>query len=337
MSDKATIKASLKEAALYRRQGLLVESKEKYIEALALIESSPAFQNDKSLIDAVGERIQSIEKDLREMITTNETVELTPDVKNLILDLFSFSKDEDTAAVEGAVALAQFGQHENALTEFRRLLDEGTLPLLAAKNILRCHLNLESPEEAIADFTQWLDRGMFPKRHLKNIREFLVKLFEKKGMKADLPEVIETVTEKVDERSKEEVLDISLVTLQLEDGPRRGDLAEFDVSFQTGNTVCFSIPAERKELVEAFEPGTRLQNLQCYTVVAVFNGSGVVSGKTKIESGPNQGDYALDITIDGESAMISQIESGPNEGDDALDVTIDGESAMNSQNENPSK
>jgi hypothetical protein len=190
-------------------------------------------------------------------------------------------------------------------------MDEGTLPLLAAKNILRCHLNLESSDEAIADFKRWLDRGWFPKRHLKNLREFLVKLLEKHDIKADLPEVIETATDKVDERSKEEVLDISLVTLQLEDGPRRGDLAEFDVSFQTGNTVCFSIPAERKDLVEAFKPGTRLENLQCYTVVAVFSGSGVVSGKTKIVSGPNQGDYALDVTIDGESPEKGQNENPP--------------------------
>ena len=309
MSDKATIKASLKEAALYRRQGLLVESKEKYIESLALIEGSPTFQNDKKLIDAVDSRVQIIEKDLLEMKTMNETVEITPEVKDLILDLFSFSKDKDTAAIEGAVALAKFGQHENALAEFRRMLDGGTLPLLAAKNILRCHLNLESPEEAIADFKHWLDRGRFPKRHLKNLREFLVTLLEKHEIKADLPEVIGTATEKGDERSKDEVLDISLVTLQLEDGPRRGDLAEFDVSFQTGNTVSFSVPAERQDLVEAFKPGTRLQNLQCYTVVAVFSGSGVVSGKTKIVSGPNEGDYALDVTIDGESAKNGQNEN----------------------------
>jgi len=308
MSDRATIKASLKEAALYRRQGLLVESKEKYIEALALIGDSPAYQNDKKLIDSVGKRVEIIEKDLQEMKTMNETVEITPEVKDLILDLFSFSKDGDTAAIEGAVALAQFGQHENALAEFRRLMDEGTLPLLAAKNILRCHLNRESPEEAIADFNHWLDRKRFPKRHLKNLREFLVKLLEKHDIEADLPEVIETATEKARERSKEEVIDISLVTLQLEDGPRKGDLAEFDVSFQTGNTVCFSIPAERQDLVDAFKPGTRLQNLQCYTVVAVFSGSGVVSGKTQIESGPNQGDYALDVTIDGEPATNGQNE-----------------------------
>jgi hypothetical protein len=139
-----------------------------------------------------------------------------------------------------------------------------------------------------------------------------VKLLEIKGIEADLPPVIETAPEKVKERSKEEVLDISLVTLQLEDGPRRGDLVEFDVSFQTGNTVSFSIPADRDDLVHAFKPGTRLQNLQCYSVVAVFSGSGVVSGKTKIVSGPNQGNYALDVTIDGESSTNSQNEDTAN-------------------------
>jgi len=308
VSGENTIRSFLKEAAIYRKQGLLVESKEKYLEALTMIENSQRFQNDKKLIDSIHNRIEIIEKDIQEFNQLNETVELTADVKNLILDLFSFSKNADTAAIEGAVALAQFGQHERALTEFRKLIEEGTLPLLAAKNILRCQLDLSSPEGAIAEFRQWVYRGTFPKRYLKNLREFLVNLLERKGIKADLPEVIETIAEKGRVQDKgEDVLDISLVTVQLENGPRIGDLVEFDVSFQTGNTVCFCIPAERKDLIEAFKPGTRLQNMQCYSVLAVFSGSGIVSGQTRIGSGPNQGDYALDITINGEPQSIKHL------------------------------
>ena len=116
------------------------------------------------------------------------------------------------------------------------------------------------------------------------------------------------------------------MTIQLENGPRVGDLAEFDVSFQTGNTVCFCIPAERKDLLDAFKPGTQLQNMQCYAVLAVFSGSGIVSGQTRIGSGPNQGDYALDITLNAEPQLMigghpePAVTKDPDSGDQASNL-----------------
>jgi hypothetical protein len=70
------------------------------------------------------------------------------------------------------------------------------------------------------------------------------------------------------------------------------------VSFQSGNTISVVIPARRKDLIDTFEPGLRLPDLQCYSLIAVFNGTGRVSGKTRITSGPREGDYTFDITID---------------------------------------
>ena len=40
------------------------------------------------------------------------------------------------------MALAKFGQYESALKEFDGLLKGGIMPLVAAKNIIRCHLAL---------------------------------------------------------------------------------------------------------------------------------------------------------------------------------------------------
>ena len=74
---------------------------------------------------------------------------------------------------------------------------------------------------------------------------------------------------------------------------------EFEVTFQSGNTISVIIPADEKQLLEAFKPGLRLPSMQCYSLIAVFNGSGVVSGKSEITSGPKKGNYTMDITIDG--------------------------------------
>ena len=38
-------------------------------------------------------------------------------------------------------------------------------------------------------------------------------------------------------------------------------------------------------------------NIQCFSSMGVFNGNGIVSGKSLISSGPKKGDFAVDITI----------------------------------------
>ena len=204
------------------------------------------------------------------------------------------------------MALAKFGQYEKALGEFKRLLQEGILPLDAAKNILRCHLTLSTPDVAIYQFKQWLSRGEFPPGDLKYLRGFLLKYLEKRGIEATLPEVVEAPKEKAEIKKKqkkkkkeEEVLDISSVGVQFQNGPLKGQMEEFEVTFQTGNTISVIIPSDRKDLLGTLEPGLRLKDMQCYSLIAVFNGSGVVSNKSVIGSGPKKGHYTLDITIDG--------------------------------------
>ena len=83
-------------------------------------------------------------------------------------------------------------------------------------------------------------------------------------------------------------------------GPLKGETVEFEVSFQSGNTISVVVPSDKTHLQEAFRPGLKLEDMQCYSLIAVFNGTGVVSGKSEITSGPKKGDFALDITISGD-------------------------------------
>lgn len=299
MSDKKHVKTLAKEAELYRSQGLLDAAKEKYQELLQFIQNHERYSKDKKLVDAVSKKIQTVAENLTE-VAEEEKPELSEEVQNLIQKLFSFAKNKETAAIEGAVALAKFGQYEKALAEFKRLLNEGILPLEAAKNILRCHLTLSSPDVAIVQFKRWVSRNDFPKGDLKYLRGFLQNILKKRGIEADLPEVVVPAHEKAKRKKKEEeVLDISSVGVQFKNGPLKGEIVEFEVTFQSGNTISVIIPADEKQLLEAFEPGLRLPDMQCYSLIAVFNGSGVVSGKSEITSGPKKGNYTMDITIDG--------------------------------------
>jgi len=300
MSDKERIKALIKEAALYQKQGLFEESKEKYEEILAFIQHDERYVKDKKLIEAVQGKIRIIEEHLDEIDKSIETTMLSEEVQNLISRLFSSSKDKDMAAIEGAVALAKFGQYQKALEEFQRLIEEGKMPLVAAKNALMCHMAVSSPDAAIAQFTQWVSGETFSRSDLKYIRTFLENTLEKQDIKVDLPKVDEAPEEEGESEEKGvDIIDISSVSVQLANGLRKGETVELEVTFQLGNKISIIISAQRKDLADAFKTGLRLSEIQCFSPLAIFNARGIVSGLRIITSGPRRGDHALDITIDG--------------------------------------
>ncbi len=298
MSDKEHIKSLIKEAEIYGEQGLLEQSIEKYEEALRLIQNHESYSKDKKLIDTIKSKIRTVEENLVEIDQSTDTPELSQEVEDLISQLFSFSKNKDMAAMEGAIALAKLGQHKKALVAFQRLIKEGNMPLLAAKNILMCHMTFSSPDTAIAQFRQWVSRDEFSIKDLRYIRTFLENALLKQGIKAGLPQIAGASPEEGKPEEEEDIIDISSVTIQLTNGPRKGESAEFEVTFQLGNKISTIIPAHQKDLAAAFKPGLRLSEIQCFSSLAAFNGRGIVSGLERITSGPRRGDYSLDITID---------------------------------------
>ena len=52
-----------------------------------------------------------------------------------------------------------------------------------------------------------------------------------------------------------------------------------------------------KLLIESLKVGVRLDDMDFYSPIAIFKGSGVVETNTRIETGPKRGDYSLDIKI----------------------------------------
>ena len=299
MSDQQYIRSLVKEAELYRSQGLLVQSKDKFLKAHHFIKNNKQFCNHRKLIDTIENKIRTVEANLAQVNQEAAAPNLSQEVQDLIKNLFSFSNNQGTAAVEGALALAKFGQYDRALTEFHKLLEEGTLPLAAAKNIIRCHMALSSPDAAIDQFGKWASSDTLSTKQLKNVRIFLENVLDKEGIEAKLPEVVERSSETPEtEPPGEDVLDIASVRVRLADGTREDSMVEFDVNFQSGNIISVIISANQRELADTFRLGIRLPDMQFYSPIAIFRGSGIVSGKTKITSGPKQGDYMLDIKIE---------------------------------------
>jgi tetratricopeptide (TPR) repeat protein len=301
MSVKERIKALAKEAELYQSQSLLNQSKEKYLELLKLVENDDSVSKNKKLISDIKSRIQSVEDEITEIEDADKKApELSEDVQNLISSLFSFSQNQATAAIEGAVALAKFGQYDKAVKELERLVKEGPIPLQAAINLLRCHLSLASPDVAINQYKRWESREELGKGDLKYLRKFLDDHLKKKGIDIRLPEKDQEGSEKKEvEEKSDDLIDLSSIGIQFSEGKFKGKMWEFDVSFQSGNTVSITIPPTKKDLAEAFKKGLRLPNIQCTSPIAFFNGSGVVLQNSNITTGPKRGSYNIDITIDG--------------------------------------
>jgi hypothetical protein len=178
------IKILLKEAEIFHSQGLLDEAMGKYNEATELIKSDEQLKSRKKLIHGISEKINTLKKDLTKVHEAPKKPDVSTKVQNLIKKMFLFSakKDEDTIALDGAIALAKFGQYNKALKEFNELLKKDSLRVVAAKNILRCHMALASVEEAIAQYEQWHAGDIFNKNQLDKLSVFFENILAKEGI-----------------------------------------------------------------------------------------------------------------------------------------------------------
>ncbi|MES0445152.1 MAG: hypothetical protein ABUJ92_01275, partial [Desulfobacterales bacterium] len=187
------IKILLKEAEIFHSQGLLDEAMGKYNEATELIKSDEQLKSRKKLIHGISEKINTLKKDLTKVHEAPKKPEVSTKVQDLIKKMFLFSakRDEDTIALDGAIALAKFGQYNKALKEFNELLKKDSLRVVAAKNILRCHMALASTEDAIAQYEQWHAGDIFNENQLDKLSVFFENILAKEGIDKTLrqPEV----------------------------------------------------------------------------------------------------------------------------------------------------
>ena len=199
------IKHFLQQAEVYRKQGLLNEARKKYEQVNEIIEGSDNLPNKQKLLDGLAKKLAILTEEIKAVENAPPTPEMSNHVNDLIKKLFSFAnqeKDENDAALEGAIALAKFGQFEGAIDEFHKLLEVESQRVAAGKNILRCYLEGDSPGDAAKKVAEWQGGDIFSPEQLDIILNFYDNLLEKKGLKKDdLPEApdLETEPEAVEE------------------------------------------------------------------------------------------------------------------------------------------
>lgn len=305
MNITKKIKILLQEAELYHAQGLLNEAMEKYNNATKLIRSNEQLKGKQNLIKGISKKILALKNDIIKIEMAPKKPEVSAKIQDLIKKMYSFSpdKNEDLKALDGAIALAKFGQFKRAISEFNELIKKDSLRVVAAKSMLRCHMALSSMDEAVAQYEKWVSDHRFSTIQLDNLHVFLENILKKEGIEKKLPRrkapkgktcVIRVNGPKIED---DDTLDINSIGITIYKSPQKGQVVEFKVKFQLGNMVSLLVSIRDKELIDIFKVGDVINDIQYYSTAALFNASGLVTSVKKIKIGPLRGDYCVDIKI----------------------------------------
>jgi len=305
MNITKKIKILLQEAELYHTQGLLNEAMEKYNNATKLIQSDEQLKTNQKLINGISKKILALKEDIIKIEKAPKKPEVSAKMQDLIKKMVSLSpdKNEDLKALDGAIALAKFGQIKRAISEFNELIETDSLRVVAAKSMLRCHMALSSMDEAVAQYEQWISDHRFSTIQLDNLRVFLENILKKEGAEKKLPkrkppkDSIDLVQVKGPETEDDDILDINSMGITIYRGPQKGQIVEFKIRFQLGNVVSLLIPIRDKDLIDVFKVGDMINDIQYYSTAALYSGSGIVTSVKEIKIGPLTGDYCVDIKI----------------------------------------
>jgi len=338
------IKMLLKEAEIFHSQGLFDEAMGKYNKAIELIRSDEQLKSRKNLIDGISKKIQSLKKDINKVHKAPKKPEVSTKVQDLIKKMFLFSadRDEDTMALDGAIALAKFGQYNNALKEFNELLKKDSLRVVAAKNILRCHMALASADDAIAHYEQWLSGDIFNHNQLDKVRVFFEDILKKEGIDKTLPQA-EAPVDDPELLILESVIDESLTLESVIDEPVIKDpvIDEPVIQEPVIEEPVIEVEGSREdEVIDINSIGITIDSdSQMGEIVELdvsFQSGNVISllisqrNKHLIED-LEVGDTLNDVQFYSPIAMftgacvvsaISEIKSGPRQGDYSLDLKV---------------
>ncbi|MFC1494994.1 hypothetical protein ACFL6W_06935 [Thermodesulfobacteriota bacterium] len=308
MTEEKQIMALKKEAEIYHSQGLLEQAKEKYLVLRNLAAKSDKYSKDEALNRYLKDKINLVNIDL-DAVNDDEmdTPLLDYETQELIGDLFSFSDEGEMAAMESAVALAKFGQYGRALNEFTNLFEAGCFPSISAKNILRCHVMLSSPEKAVSQYNEWGTEGRFTSRELEELKGFLSSILgENSGLLSGSEEIETEGNNVIYYDNQSDYLEVYSICLFMKNGLKKIKKAEMKVTRQEENKISFVLDEDQKRLADVLLPGVNLSKVLCFSRESVFYTSAVILKKSRIANGPLKDCYTYDFLLEDPFYSASQ-------------------------------
>ena len=294
------VKSLIKEAELYKSQGLLNEALDTYKNVQTLIESTKNIKNKDSLLKKIAGKIDALYAQMETEFATPEPPKVSADAQSVIKEMITEDDPEakGSSSLAGALALAKFGQYDQAIEELTRLLSYESLRLEAAKNIVWCWLQQNEVDKALGRVKQWMSGNVLTLNEVNSVRTYFEELVQKGGLDTRIsPDKIHKDLEPESQVDDEDILDINSTRFNLPRGARRGETVELEVSFQAGKYLKMLVPKRDQKLIDSLSVGDQLNGMIFYSPMAIFSGIGYVSSKVTINAGPKKGDYSLEIKI----------------------------------------
>ncbi len=299
MDIEKKIKGLIKEADIYRTQGLFDEAKTQLDAAATLISRNKNISNAEKLLGLIKTQKKALKEDIEKVETATRAPEMSPDFQEVVKEQFIFSEDENKAALEGAVALVQFGQFKRALKDLVPLLEKKDLRFVAAKNILRCYIALDSVETARETYSKWCSDNKFTKEELDQLDAFLSKHIEEKNAKKNAEnKMYPDLNVDAKRPVNFDMPEIYSVEIQVDEGDTGGNILDFKVISQSGNKIQFSLPSGKLTDSDILKAGNILHEIRCYSQKCLFIGNAVVNSSTKVNTdSADLTEYQVEIEV----------------------------------------
>ncbi len=299
MNFGSKIKTLVKEAELYRSQGLLSEALTQFQVVEAMIRDNAQVKNRDAILSKISDKIKLLSVEIDKFNKPQQAPEVSEQAQKLMREMFSFDdpRVKGSAALGGAISLAEFGLYEKALEDFSLLFDYDRLRVDAAENFLKYGLEYKGASIGI-HLDEWADDERFSSDEIEAVRQSFQSMLNEAGLEINSPPPgpIEQV-EPDSEIDDEDILDISAIRLELPKGPQKDDQIEFDVNFQHGGQINLIVSQKEKGIIDSLDAGDLIHGVMFYSPVAIFSGTVYVLTKKPIGAGPKRGDFSVNLKI----------------------------------------
>lgn len=299
MSVKEQIEQILKEIKVYSSHKLFTLATQRCLELMELIEKSDQLVNKDVLLAAISKKIKSIEEKARNFEGIGKATKISNKELDVIKQLVGVASEEDSneAIWEVARACLILGQFDQALGEFYRLIDNRYKKVSAAKNVLRCHIEMSAIDEAVNQYKLWSLSGLFSLEQMENIRAFLQERLYKNNINRLITNSrIEDINH-VQKTEDDAFIDIIAVKITIKDDADTSQEIMLDVTYQKGSTFCVVVPKENRALLDYLEIDKEIDVLEMYSSSIIFTDRCLVYDRSEVISGSRNGDYNVCLKI----------------------------------------
>ncbi len=298
MNPESRILSMLKEAELYRQQGLLEETLQQYRKIEKTIRGHKTAKNKEALLEKVLKKKQAVEKEFQVYLESREIPEVSDKVRKLMRSMFSLDDPEvkGSSLLGEAIALAGFGQYDAAVEALERLLDIESLRLDAAKKLIAYTLEFKGKQKAIGMIRKLEADNRFSMEDRNNLIKYLQEQLKITDMGKN--PALKQMQEPDSEISDSDVFDISAIRLKkTESQGKKDNRQKLNIIFQHGTKINIIVPRDQKDLSSVFQTGRTVEGVVCYSTMGTFSSTMYVLLNRTIDFGPHNGDASINLKI----------------------------------------